>query len=138
MNWLLDTSTLSEYRRSRPDARVLAWTESVRSESLFLSVLVVGELWRGVAQLRRRDPAQADGLQAWVTGALRSYGERVLPVTEEVAVEWAQMTVPDPLPTIDGLLAATARVHGLTVVTRNVKDFERAGVPVLNPFTFEG
>ena len=138
MSWLLDTNTLSEYRRSRPDPRVLAWTESVRSESLFLSVLVVGELWRGVEQLRRRDPAQADGLQSWVAAALRSYGDRLLPVTEEVAVEWARMSVPDPLPAIDGLLAATARVHGLTVVTRNVKDFERAGVPVLNPFTFEG
>lgn len=99
-----------------------------------MSVLTLGEIRRGIEWLRRHDPEQAQRLDVWLSRLEGDYGERVLPVTAGIAQEWGRLIVADPLPTIDGLLAATARVHGLTLVTRNTADIARTGVPVLNPF----
>jgi hypothetical protein len=100
-----------------------------------LSVLVVGEIRQGVERLRRRDPKQAKVFDRWLGDLRRDYGERILPVTAAVAEEWGRLNVPDPLPVVDGLLAATAKAHNLTLVTRNTGHVERAGVPLLNPFS---
>ena len=134
MSFLLDTNVLAEVRKSRANPGVKEWFEAVEEAQLFLSVLVVGEIRQGVDRLRRRDPRQAAGYDAWLTGLRTRFARRILPVTEEVAVEWGRLNVPDPLPVVDGLLAATARVHGLTLVTRNVADVARVDVPLFNPF----
>ncbi|KQV05749.1 MULTISPECIES: type II toxin-antitoxin system VapC family toxin [unclassified Kitasatospora] len=132
MGYLLDTNVLSELRRRNPDPAVLSW--AAKAAPLFTSALVIGEIRQGVESLRRRDAAQADRLAEWLSTVRHSYADRILPVTAEIAETWGRLTVPDPLPVIDGLLAATAQVHGLTFVTRNVKDVARTGVSVLNPF----
>ena len=133
---LLDTNVVSELRKGdRADTNVRAWLSSTDSEALFLSVLVVGELRRGIELVRRRDSASATALDRWLTTVVRDYDDRILEVTADVAEAWAHMNVPDPLPVIDSLLAATAHVHGLTVATRNTKDIARTGVPVINPFS---
>lgn len=108
---------------------------SVEETQLFLSVLVVGEIQQGVERLRRRDPRQAAGYDAWLTGLRARFAPRILPITKDVAVEWGRLNVPDPLPVVEGLLAATARVHGLTLVSRNVADASRTDVPLFNPFS---
>jgi predicted nucleic acid-binding protein len=108
VSFLLDTNVVSEVPKSRADADVLAWMASVTAADLYLSVLVVGEIRRGVEGLRRRDPAQAAVYDVWLTGLRRDYADRILPVTAEIAEEWGRLNVPDPIPTIDGLLAATA------------------------------
>jgi predicted nucleic acid-binding protein len=99
-----------------------------------MSVLTVGEIRRGIERLRRRDPAQANMFDEWLGGLLEEFAERLLLVTAEIADAWGRLGVPDPVPTVDGLLAATARVSGLTLVTRNTADLVRTGVQLLNPF----
>ena len=134
MSFLLDTNVLAALRKLRPNAAVAAWFESVDGAQLYLSVLVVGEVQQGVTRLRRRDPRQAAVFDAWLGRLRQDFADRLLPVDEAVALEWGAISAGDPLPVIDGLLAATARVHGLPIVTRNVADFVRTGVPVLDPF----
>lgn len=134
MTFLLDTNVISEARKPAGDANVRAWLTSVRGTDLYLSVLVVGEVRQGITRLRRRDPVQAAVYEAWLTRLHQHYAGRILPITAEIAEEWGRLNVPDPLPVIDGLLAATARVHGLTLVTRNTADLARSGVRMLNPF----
>jgi toxin FitB len=134
VSFLLDTNVVSEARRAAGHPGVRAWLGSVPAVDLFVSVLVVGEIRRGVEHLRRRDAPQAAVLEAWLLRLVADYRDRVLPVTAAVAEEWGRLNVPDPLPVVDGLLAATARVHGLVLVTRNTADFERTGVRLLNPF----
>lgn len=95
----------------------------------------MGEIRQGVERLRRRDPKQAKVFDRWLGDLRRDYGERILPVTAAVAEEWGRLDVPDPLPVVDGLLAATAKTHGLTLVTRNTGQVERAGVLLLDPFS---
>ena len=138
MSYLLDTNVLSEARKPAGDANVRAWLASVRGTELYLSVLVVGEIRQGIERLRRRDPPQAAVFEAWLATLRRDYADRILPVTADIAEEWGRLNVPDPLPAIDGLLAATARVHGLTLVTRNTADVARTGVALLNPFAPRG
>ena len=135
MSFLLDTNVVAEVREPRGDAGVKGWFEGVEEAQLFLSVLVVGEIQQGVERLRRRDSRQAAGFDAWLAGLRARFAPRILPVTEEVAVEWGRLNAKDPLPVVDGLLAATARVHGLTLVTRNVTDVARTDVPLFNPFS---
>jgi predicted nucleic acid-binding protein len=94
----------------------------------------LGEIRRGIEGIRRRDEASAKTLDAWLAKLLADYSPRVLRVHEPIADEWGRLNVPDPLPVIDGLLAATAIIHGLTLVTRNVNDVERTGVACVNPF----
>ena len=134
MSFLLDTNILAELRKPRANPGVLGWFESVEGPDLYLSVLVVGEIQQGIVRLRRRDPRQAAAHEAWLGKLRRDFADRLLPVTEEIALEWGRLNAGDPLPTVDGLLAATARVHGLTLVTRNVADVVRTEVALLNPF----
>ena len=134
--FLLDTNIVSELRKAtRSDAGVRRWMDAHANAELWLSVLVIGELRRGVELIRRRDIAAAATLDAWLDGLLDQYEDRVLPVTTRVAERWARITVPNPVSIIDGLLAATAIEHGLTLVTRNVADVASTGVASLNPFT---
>ena len=134
MSFLLDTNVVSEGRKPSADAHVRAWYASVYSYELYLSVLVIGEIRQGIERLQRRDPVQAQAYERWL-GLLRAeYADRILPVTEDVAEEWGRLNAISPLPIIDGLLAATAKVFGLTLVTRNTADMARTGVSLLNPF----
>lgn len=134
MSYLLDTNVVSELRRPRPSTAVLSWFDSVSSTELWLSVLVLGEVRQGVEQLARRDPDQAAVREKWLLDLVDLFGDRIAPVTTEVADLWGRLNVPDRLPAVDGLLAATALVHGWTLVTRNTSDVSRTGVRVLNPF----
>ena len=134
MSFLLDTNVLAEIRKPRPHPAVAAWYEEAGDDELFLSVLVVGEIQQGVTRLRRKDPRQAAVYEAWLGKLRREFADRVLPVSQDVALAWGRLAAGDPLPVVDGLLAATALVHGLTMVTRNVADFEPTGVALLNPF----
>lgn len=135
MSYLLDTNVLSELRKSKGDEKLKAWFATVAGAGVYLSVLVVGEIRQGVERLRPRDLVQAEVYESWLETLKRDYRERVLPVNTEVAEVWGRLNTPHPLPIIDGLLAATALVHDLTLVTRNVSDVERTGVSLLNPFT---
>lgn len=134
--FLLDTNVVSELRKKqRCDRKVDAWASSVPPNRDFLSVLVVGELTRGANLRRRSDPKTADALERWIGRLTQLYSERILPVTLEIAEEWGRLSALRPLPPEDGLLAATAAVHRLTLVTRNVKNVEGLGVTVLNPWS---
>jgi len=135
MSYLIDTNVLSELRkRDRCNAGVLAWFETVDDADLFLSVLIVGEIRRGIELVRRRDAVGARALDRWLSGLELRYHDRILPITLEIARLWGSVSLAQPLAPIDGLLAATALHHRLTLVTRNVRDVARAGVEVLNPF----
>jgi predicted nucleic acid-binding protein len=132
--FLLDTNVVSEARRPAADPNVRAWLASVPDADLYVSALVIGEVRQGIERLRRRDPARVEVFEAWLSVLLHDYGDRIVPVTAEVAEEWGRLNVPDPLPVIDGLMAATAKVRGWTLVTRNVAGLARTGVRLLNPF----
>jgi predicted nucleic acid-binding protein len=134
VGFLLDTNVISEARRKRPDANVEAWLTTAPEAELYVSVLVVGEIRQGIEWLRRRDRTQAVVFETWLSALLDGYADRIVPVTADVAEEWGRMNVPDPLPVIDGLMAATAKVHGWTFVTRNVADLAGCGARLLNPF----
>ena len=129
---------LSELRKPKRVEQVAAWFRSVSPADLFTSVLVMAELRRGSLLVRRRDPVTADRLDGWIVELLAAFEDRVLPISPAVANRWADLMVPDPIPVIDGLLAATALVHDFTLVTRNTKDVARTGVKVLDPFNLSG
>lgn len=136
MSFLVDCNVVSELRkRDRADTHVRRWFGTVEDAELFLSVLTLGELRRGIDSVRRRDRSRANALDRWFHTLVTSYETRILPVDASVAQEWGRMNVEATLPVVDGLLAATARVHGLTVATRNTRDIARTGVSCLNPFT---
>lgn len=135
MTYLLDTNVLSELRKGpRCNPRVASWFAGVDDQDLGLSVLVIGEIRRGIETLRRRDPRRAGALERWLARLLRDHADRVLAIDGRVADEWGRLSAVRPGSIIDVLLAATARVHGLTLVTRNVRDVEWTGVAWLNPF----
>lgn len=136
MSYLLDSNVVSELRkRERADAGVRQWFTDVDDTELFLSVLTVGEIRRGIESIHRRDRTRALSLNRWFRALVTEYEARLLPVDQKVAEEWGRMNAVRTLPAVDSLLAATARVHGLTVVTRNTTDVAHTGVPCLNPFT---
>lgn len=133
--YLLDTNVVSELRKGeRADRNVSSWFADLADGDVFLSVLTIGEIRRGVESVRRRDPDSAASLDRWLAHLSEGHADRILPVDRAIAEEWGRMNVPDPLPVVDGLLAATARVLGLTLVTRNVADVEATGVELLDPF----
>lgn len=135
MSYLLDTNVISELRKGqRCDASVASWFEGVSSGEVYLSALTVGEIRKGIENLRRRDEGRAEALDSWLQELLEVYSDRILPIDEAIADQWGRFNVPDSLPVLDSLLAATASVHGLTLVTRNLKDVRRTGVDCLNPF----
>lgn len=134
MSLILDTNVISELRKPEPDQLVARWYGSVPDTEIYISVLVLGKIRQGIERLRRRDQAQADVFASWLAMLRRDYGERILPITDDVVEEWGSLNVPDPLPVVDGLLAATAKVRGWTLVTRNTRHVERTGVRLLNPF----
>jgi toxin FitB len=133
--YLIDTSIISEVRKGRRcDPHVAAWYREVRDDELFLSVLLIGEIRQGIERLRPRNSRRAHALEQWLEALLQLFRDRVLPIDERVAQHWGRLNARDTLPVIDSLLAATAEAHGLTLVTRNVKDIERSGVRCVNPF----
>lgn len=141
MSHLLDTNVISELRKPahRADPGVRSWVSSRASSDLYLSVITVLEFEVEIGRLARRDNAQAARLQSWLDNELLgSFASRILAVDVPVARRAARLHVPDPRPERDALIAATASVHGLTVVTRNVKDFEALDVTVFDPWEQPG
>ena len=135
MSYLLDSNIVSELRkREHADPHVRKWFAGVDDSELFLSVLTLGEIRRGIESIQRRDRPRALALNRWFHALVSGYEARVLLVDRNVAEEWGRMNAVATLPAIDSLLAATARVHGLTLVTRNTRDVARTGIPCLNPF----
>lgn len=130
--YLLDTNVLSEARRGSPQA--IDWLRSVDPERLHLSVVTLGEIMRGIALKERSDPRTAAHLSAWLTGLRQDHAARILPVTDRIAVEWGRLSALRPRGGADGLIAATAIVHELIVVTRNIADFADTGAACLNPW----
>ena len=134
MSWLVDTNVLSELRKGdRAHPGIRAWFADAQEGELFTSVLVLGEIRRGIESIRRRDAPSALALEQWLARLASDFADRVLPVDARVADRWGGLNVPDPIPTVDGLLAATALVHDLVLVTRNVRDVERTGVRLWDP-----
>ncbi len=120
MTYLIDTNVISEVRKgARCDANVSDWYESIADEDIFLSVLVLGEIRKGVEIARPRDPAKAAALERWLQDVKAAFNSRVLEIDDAVADQWGRMNAIRSIPAIDGLLAATALTHGLTLVTRN-------------------
>lgn len=139
MTYLLDTNVISELRkRSNGNPNVVRWAASVAPQDLHTSVLVLSEIRRGIELKRRADPTQAAALDEWLTQVRVRLSGRILSVDERVADIWGGLGVPDPIPAIDGLLAATALAHDLTLVSRNVSDLQRTGARLLNPFLAAG
>lgn len=131
--FLLDTNVVSALRRPRPHGAVLAWLESVDAPQLFLSAVTLGEIQAGIELTREQDPAKAAELEAWLDRLAEAYN--VLPMDANVFRHWARLMHRKSDTLIeDAMIAATARAHGLTVVSRNVADFKALGVDVLNPF----
>ena len=140
--FLLDTNVVSELRKVRlgkADSNVAAWADNTDAADLFLSVITIQELEIGVLLAERRDPAQGAIFRAWLNShVFPAFSGRILAVDTAVALRSAQLHVPDQRPVRDGLIAAIALVHGMTIVTRNVADFEPTGVPILNPWSRSG
>jgi predicted nucleic acid-binding protein len=135
VTFLLDTNVVSELRKGpRANRELQAWFSSLEDEDIHLSVLVIGELRRGIESLRRRDPRQAVVLDRWLDRLVTGYGDRILGIDLAVAEAWGQLSALRPASLVDTLLAATAQVFGLTLVTRNVRDVAWTGVSCLNPF----
>ena len=134
--FLLDTNVISEVRKGRrSDPNVSNWYTGVGESQLYISSLTIGEIRKGIELARRRDVDQAETLEAWLHTVVEEFSGRVLTVDAQVADTWGRMSAIRPVPVVDALLAATARVHDLTLVTRNVSDVEGLGVKVLNPFS---
>jgi predicted nucleic acid-binding protein len=132
--YLIDTVVLSELRKPQRDVRLAAWIERQRTTDLFVSVITIGEIERGIARQHATNPEFAAALSAWLDLMLGLYGERVLPFDLPVARRWGQLSAALGNDSADLMISATALEHGLTVVTRNVSDFVPTGVATLNPF----
>lgn len=134
--YLLDTNIVSEARRGTLQA--VSWLRSVDPLSVHLSVLTLGEIMRGIALKQKSDPRAASHLAEWLRKLRNDHSDRILPVTDQISVEWGRIAAIRPRGDIDGLLAATAIIHDMILVTRNVKDFDDTGVSVVNPWEMPG
>jgi toxin FitB len=134
VSYLLHTNVVSETRKRRPEPKVLRWLESSAPDALYVSVLTLGEVAKGIELRHRRDPAAAAALERWLNGLGERFSDRIVPVDQEIANCWGRLSADPQLPVIDGLLAATAVVRGLTLVTRNTRDVARTGAMVINPW----
>ena len=132
--YLVDTVVLSELRRKRRNRDVVTWFGDVNAADLFLCTVTIGEIELGISRQRNVNPDFAQDLSDWLDLTLRAYGERILPLSVGIARRWGRLAAQLGNKQLDLAIAATALEHGLTVVTRNVSDFEPTGVPVLNPF----
>ena len=136
--YLLDTNVVSEFRKiqtGKADAHVVSWADAAEAEDMFLSAISIQELELGVLQLERRDAKQGALLRKWLDlKVIPTFAGRILPIDTVIARRSAQLSVPNPRPAHDGLIAATALVHNMTVVTRNVADFQSCGVTIVNPW----
>ena len=130
--YLVDTNIVSEARRGRAEA--VAWLRGVDPASVFLSVVTLGEIMRGAEMKLRRDPVAAGQLLDWLEKLRRDHGHRILPITDAIAIQWGRLAAVRSRGDADGLIAATALVHGLAIVTRNTRDFDDAELTVINPF----
>jgi predicted nucleic acid-binding protein len=130
--YLLDTNIVSEARRGTRQA--VSWLQSVDPLRVHLSVLTLGEIMRGIGLKQKSDPHTAAHLIEWLRKLRQDHAERILPVTDQIAVEWGRIAAIRPRGDIDGLIAATAIVHDLIIVTRNSSDFVDAGVSVIDPW----
>ena len=136
--YLLDTNVVSELRkRDRCNENVRAWYTSVSDDDLYLSVLTLGEIRKGIELIRDRDPGQAEVLENWLRYVQQNYEGRILSIDADITEAWGRMHYIRNVPVIDGLLAATAKVHNLTLVTRNIQHVEGLGANLLNPFAPE-
>lgn len=136
MSYLLDTNVLSETRKHSRNPGVTEWISATSPEHMHVSVLTIGEIGHGITQLRERgDRPQVAVIERWLDDVVQEFGKRIIPVTLDIAHEWGAQSKTQPITAVDALIAATAKVHGWTVVTRNVKDFDSTGVRLLNPFT---
>ena len=135
MNYLIDTNIISEVRKGRRcDPNVASWYEKIEDASLYLSVLVIGEIRKGIESIRPKDTVQANAIENWLVVVDKAFGDRILPIDRAVANEWGRLNARRPLPVIDGLLAATANIHHMTLVTRNIAEIADLDVQFLNPF----
>jgi predicted nucleic acid-binding protein len=135
MPYLLDTCIISELRKRHCNSGVATWMTGIDPDEAFLSVLTLGEIRRGIEMRRSTDARTAGALERWLLGLETHYAERILPITAGIADCWGRLCLDQPLPVSDGLIAATGLEHKLTVVTRNLSDFQRSGVNTLNPFS---
>ena len=136
MKVLVDTNVLSELQRGRNAApNVVAWFAQIPRDQVFTSVVVLGEIRRGIELLARRDKAQAAVFERWYAAMRDRFEDRVLVVDERVMTIWSRISVPNMLPAYDGLIAATALAHGMTVATRDMTDYRRAGIDAINPWS---
>jgi toxin FitB len=138
MRYLLDTNIVSELRKgARCDPAVAAWE---RAELIphggAISVITIDEIRKGTALIAQRNPQQAARLESWLAGLCRDFANRILPVSWDVAEQWGRLNALRPLPAVDSLLGATAKVHALILATRNVRDLRSVGLHVVNPFEF--
>lgn len=134
MSFLLDTNIVSALRRPTAHVGLIEWFDAQPANALFLSVVTTGEIRQGIERLRSKDARQANLLDRWLNGLTQFYEDRLLYVDGSVADEWGRLCARRSVPVMDALIAATARIHGLTLVTRNVRDFANLGVALLNPF----
>jgi toxin FitB len=133
--YLIDTNVISELRKGeRADPALTSWFAEIAEEEVYLSVLTLGEIRRGIERIRPRDPQAAKALESWLGRLSEAHRDRVVPLERSIAEEWGRLSAPDPLPVIDGLLAATAKVTGLTLATRNTAHILSTGVDFVDPF----
>jgi predicted nucleic acid-binding protein len=131
--YLVDTNVLCEARRGSKEARV--WLRSIDPTTIYLSVITLGEIMKGIALKLRADARAAAALTAWLQQLRRDHSDRILPITDGIALEWGRLAAERPRGMADGLIAATAVVHSKIIVTRNVEDFSGVGIPVINPWS---
>ena len=137
MSFLVDTCVISELRKKHCNPGVAAWMSTNAAQTKYLSVITLGEIRHGIELSRLNNAAHAHtaSLEQWLSGIEIIYDTRILPVTAAIADRWGRLSLHQPLPAADGLIAATALEHQLSIVTRNIDDFKRSGVHIINPFT---